>query len=193
MLLVGGSTRMPMVRSYVTEMSGKPPRTGVNVDEVVALGAAVQAAIEVGEPIGDALPRFTLAAGGGAGASRAAGGRPPGDRRDVAQPGDRRRHPRRLASYVNDVLIRRNIPIPARNTKTYLHATHGGANTRLEVFLTQGESTWPLDCTILGKYVFTGIHATDAEVMVDVGLSYDANGVVQVQAVQRDTGHQPGP
>ena len=59
-LLVGGSTRMPMVRSYVTEMAGKPPRTGVNVDEVVALGAAIQAAIEVGQPIGDALPRFTL-------------------------------------------------------------------------------------------------------------------------------------
>ena len=55
-----------MVRSYVTEMSGKPPRTGVNVDEVVALGAAIQAAIEVGEPIGDALPRFTLSAGGSA-------------------------------------------------------------------------------------------------------------------------------
>ena len=68
--------------------------------------------------------------------------------------------------------------------------THGGANTRLEVYLTQGESDSPLDCTILGKYVFTGIHATDAEVMVDVGLSYDVNGVVQVQAVQRDTGHR---
>ncbi len=35
-LLVGGSTRMPMVRSYVTQMAGTPPRTGVNVDEVVA-------------------------------------------------------------------------------------------------------------------------------------------------------------
>ena len=94
------------------------------------------------------------------------------------------------SSFVNDVLIRRNIPIPARNTKTYIHATHGGANTRLEVYLTQGESSSPLDCTILGKYVFTGIHATDAEVMVDVGISYDINGVVQVQAVQRDTGHR---
>jgi molecular chaperone DnaK (HSP70) len=47
-LLVGGSTRMPMVRSYVSQMSGKPPRSGVNVDEVVALGAAIQAAMEVG-------------------------------------------------------------------------------------------------------------------------------------------------
>ena len=49
-----------MVRSYVSQMAGKPPRAGVNVDEVVALGAAIQAAIEVGQSIGDAVPRFTL-------------------------------------------------------------------------------------------------------------------------------------
>ena len=86
-----------MVRSYVSEMAGKPPRTGVNVDEVVALGAAIQAAIEVGQPIGDAVPRFTLTAGR-PGAARPAGpGGPPRHRRDVAQPGDDRRQPRRLA------------------------------------------------------------------------------------------------
>ncbi len=43
-----------------SQMAGKPPRAGVNVDEVVALGAAIQAAIEVGQDIGDAVPRFTL-------------------------------------------------------------------------------------------------------------------------------------
>jgi molecular chaperone DnaK len=94
------------------------------------------------------------------------------------------------SAYLNDVVIRRNLPIPARDTKSYIHETHGGANTRLEVYLTQGESSTPLDCTILGKYVFDDIHPTNAEVMVDVGLSYDSNGVVQVQAVQRDTGHR---
>jgi molecular chaperone DnaK (HSP70)/uncharacterized protein YegL len=185
-LLVGGSTRMPMVRSYVSQMSGKPPRAGVNVDEVVALGAAIRAAIEVGEDVEDAVPRFTLAApqGEGAGASRIS--------RTVV---DVMSHslgavavsPDGLA-YINDIVIRRNLAIPARNTRSYLHETHGGANNRLEVYLTQGESASPLDCTILGKYVFTGIQATDAEVAVDVGMSYDADGVVQVQAVQRDTG-----
>ena len=94
------------------------------------------------------------------------------------------------SAYVNDIVIRRNLPIPASDTKSYLHETHGGANTRLEVYLTQGESTAPLDCTILGKYVFDDIHPTNNEVTVDVGLSYDSNGVVQVQAVQRDTGHR---
>jgi len=176
-LLVGGSTRMPMVRSYVREMAGKDPRAGVNVDEVVALGAAIRAAIEDGqESVGDALPRLTLA-----GARRvvdvmshslgAVAVGPEGDR------------------YVNDVIIRRNVPIPAEATSAYRHATHGGANETLEVYLTQGESPRPLDCAVLGRYAFSGIQATDAEVTVDVRLSYDANGVVQVRAHQRDTGH----
>ena len=50
MLLVGGSTRMPMVRAYVTQMAGKPPRTGVNVDEVVALARPSRRPIEEGRP-----------------------------------------------------------------------------------------------------------------------------------------------
>ena len=189
-LLVGGSTRMPMVRSYVSQMAGKPPRTGVNVDEVVALGAAIQAAIEVGQNIADAVPRFTLSAAGPRAAAQDAGG---SSRRvtdvmshslgTIAVSPDG-------SSYVNDIVIRRNLPIPARNTKSYLHETHGGSNTRLEVYLTQGESSTPLDCTILGKYVFEGIHPTNSEVTIDVGLSYDSNGVVQVQAVQRDTAHR---
>jgi molecular chaperone DnaK (HSP70)/uncharacterized protein YegL len=187
-LLVGGSTRMPMVRSYVKEMAGQDPRAGVNVDEVVALGAAIQAGIEAGEATGDALPKFTL--GGSASSSpkfTLAGARRVVDVMShslgaVAVSPDG-------SSYVNDVIIRRNLPIPVEDAKSYLHETHGGRNQTLEVYLTQGESTRPLDCTVLGKYVFTGIQATDSEVTVDVKMSYDVNGVVQVRANQRDTGH----
>ncbi|WP_169980415.1 Hsp70 family protein [Tautonia rosea] len=189
-LLVGGSTRMPMVRKFVTEMSGQPPREGVNVDEVVALGAVIQAAILAGddEPQ-DARPRFTL---GGSKPAFAPSFTLPGAKRikdvmshslgTVAISPDGSR-------YVNDTVIRRNLPIPACETRSYRLATHGGANDRMEVYLTQGESPDPLDCTILGKYVFTGIQATDAEVEIDVSLSYDRDGVVQVSGVQRDTGH----
>jgi molecular chaperone DnaK len=175
-LLVGGSTRMPMVRSFVTKMAGAPPRAGVNVDEVVALGAAIQAAMEEGLDASDAVPKLTLPAPRrvtdvmshslGAVAVNEAG-----------------------TAYVNDVVIRRNLPIPAENKRSYLHATHGGANDRLEVYLTQGESAAPLDCAVLGKYVFSGIRPTAAEVTVDLGVSYDVNGVVQVRAAQRDTRH----
>jgi molecular chaperone DnaK len=189
-LLVGGSTRMPMVRTYVSQMAGMAPRAGVNVDEVVALGAAIQAAIEVGQVIGDAVPQFTL---GSVGPPRAEASFSPSGRRvsdvmshslgTVAVSPDG-------SAYVNDIVIGRNGPIPASDTRPYIHETHGGANTRLEVYVTQGESTTPLDCTILGKYVFGEIQPTGTEVAVDVGLSYDSNGVVQVQAVQRDTGRR---
>ena len=176
-LLVGGSTRMPMVRQFVKRMSGRDPRAGVNVDEVVALGAAVQAMIDEGREATDATPRFSLA-----GARRVS---------DVmahslgvvALSADG-------SAYVNDIVIRRNAPIPAGEAKTYVHDVRGGANDRLEVYLTQGESAAPLDCSVLGKYVFTGFHVTDAEVKVDVAMSYDDNGIVQVEARQRDTGHR---
>jgi molecular chaperone DnaK len=188
-LLVGGSTRMPMVRSYVREMASQDPRAGVNVDEVVALGAAIQAGIEAGEGVADALPRFTL---GGAKGDASPKFTLAGARRVV----DVMSHSLGAvaispdgSSYVNDVIVRRNLPIPAEETKSYLHETHGGRNETLEVYLTQGESTRPLDCSVLGKYAFTGIQATDAEVTVDVQMSYDVNGVVQVRATQRDTGH----
>ena len=154
-----------MVRRYVTEMTGQPPRAGVNVDEVVALGAAIRAAMEAGEAAEDARPRFTL---GGPKEPRytLAGARRVSDVMShslgtVAVSPDG-------SAYVNDVVIRRNLPIPAKASRSYRHATHGGANDRLEVYLTQGESPAPLDCSILGKYVFTGIQATDAEVDVDV-------------------------
>ena len=135
------------------------PRTGVNVDEVVALGAAIQAAIEVGQKIGDAVPRFTLSAASTAGGRRTSAATTSRRVTDVMSHslGTIAVSPDGSA-YVNDIVIRRNLPIPARNTKSYLHETHGGANTKLEVYLTQGESTAPLDCTILGKYVFDGIH-----------------------------------
>jgi Mg-chelatase subunit ChlD len=58
------------------------------------------------------------------------------------------------------------------------------------VYLTQGESEAPLDCSVLGKYVFSGIRATADEVTVDVRISYDENGVVQVGATQRDAGQE---
>lgn len=186
-LLVGGSTRMPMVRSFVTTMAGSPPRAGVNVDEVVALGAAIQAAMEEGAETTDATPRYSLGGSKAAPAFTLAGARRVTDVMShslgavaVNESG---------TAYLNDVVIRRNLPIPAENSRSYLHETHGGSNEKLEVYLTQGESAAPLDCAVLGKYVFSGIRPTAGEVTVDIGMSYDANGVVQVRATQRDTGH----
>ena len=102
-----------MVRSYVTQMAGKPPKTGVNVDEVVALGAAIQAAIEVGEHIGDAVPRFTLSASTKTSAVEPA-------LMTSIRVTDVMSHSLGTiaispdgSAYINDVVIRRNLPIPA--------------------------------------------------------------------------------
>ncbi len=177
-LLVGGSTRMPMVRSFVRDLAGREPRSGVNVDEVVALGAALSAAVETDAlPTSPGQPRYTLSG--------------PLRINDVmahslgvvaVSPDGSR--------YLNDIILPRNQPIPTSQSKPYVHATMGGRNDALEVYLTQGESDRPLDCSVLGKYVFSGIRNTDAEVMVDVALAYDRDGVVQVQATQRDTRHR---
>jgi len=184
-LLVGGSTRMPMVRRYVKTMSGRAPQGGVNVDEVVALGAAIQAAVDVGESAETARPQFTI------GGSTAPAWTLPGSKRiqDVMS------HSlgtvavnEEKSAYINDIIIPKNRPIPQSETKRYRHTTHGGANDRMEVYVTQGESRAPLDCSILGKYVFTEIESTAEEVEIDVALSYDQNGVVQVVGVQRGTG-----
>ena len=172
-LLVGGSTRMPMVRNYVKKMAGAAPRAGVNVDEVVALGAAIQAAMDEESEVVFAKIHASAV-------------------RDVSKMSCRtasapsRSTPMGTA-YLNDIVIRRNVPIPAENARSYRFTTHKGKNDRLEVFLTQGESDSPLDCSVLGKYVFSGIEPTDEQVTIDFTISYDDNGVVQVDAVQRDT------
>ena len=175
-LLVGGSTRMPMVRSFVRDLAGKDPRPGVNVDEVVALGAALAAAAEA-DPPGPGTPRYTLG-----GSPRIADVMSHSLGAVAVSPDGTR--------YVNDIILPRNEAIPAERSRPYVHATMGGRNDALEVYLTQGEGSRPLDCAILGKYVFSGMQATDAEVTVDVALAYDRDGVVQVRATQRDTRHR---
>ena len=88
----------------------------MNVDEVVALGAAIQAAMEAGQAAERRDARSSRWPGPGGSSdvmSHSLGA--------VAVSPDG-------SAYVNDVVIRRNLPIPAENTKSYLHATHGGAN-----------------------------------------------------------------
>ncbi|HET7232066.1 MAG TPA: Hsp70 family protein [Longimicrobium sp.] len=172
-LLVGGSTRMPMVHDFVRRTFGREPLGGVNPDEAVALGAAVVAAEHADA---DAVPRFSLAG--------------PTRRVDVTNHSlgmialneDR-------SAYVNTLILPKNTPIPRADTRPYQHRNRrGGANT-LEVFVTQGESEHPADVTYLGKYVLSGLpHADGGVAVVDVEYRYDVSGTVQVAARDRATG-----
>lgn len=172
-LLVGGSTRMPMVRDFVLRTFGREPAGGINPDEAVALGAAVLAAEY--EAAG-AAPRYSI------------GG--PTRRVDVTNHSlgmialneDR-------SAYINTIILPKNTPIPRKDTRPYQHRTRrSGANT-LEVFVTQGESESPGDVTYLGRYVLSGLsHAESGAAVVDIEYSYDASGTVRVAARARATG-----
>ena len=137
----------PVVRHADGRAGRRGP--GVNVDEVVALGAAIQAAMEVGagRPSDARRPRFTLA-----GARRVSDVMSHSLGTVAVSPDG--------SAYVNDIVIRRNLPIPAENTKSYLHATHGGANDDARSLPDPGrERRGRSTASILGKYVFSGIQA----------------------------------
>jgi molecular chaperone DnaK len=159
-LLVGGSTRMPGCGDVVRRASGRAPAGGVDPDEAVVTGAALVA---------------RAAAGGGALTRRM---------RDVtahalgfvvvASDGSR---------YVNEVMIRRNAPIPAVATKRHRLDVAAGAPGQLHVHMLQGESERPLDVQPLGCWTFADVPAArTGQVDVDVTYRYDEDGVVHVSA-----------
>ena len=166
---VGGSTKMPMVRAYIERMSGRPPMGGVNPDEAVALGAAIWVGMETHQTV----LRYRLATV-----------------RDVvahslgmiAESEDRSR-------YLNSVIIAKNLTIPAIETRPYQFTVRQGSDSRLEVFLTQGETENPQESAFLGLYVFSGFPAlAHRKAVIDICYAYDKNAVVSVTAKERSTG-----
>lgn len=179
-LLVGGSTRMPMVAEMARTLSGKAPLEGINVDEAVALGAAICAAGILREDDDFSLTgkvaesdSFALTPTVTDVVSHSLG--------MVAVNED-------FSRYVNSVIIPKNSPIPGAMQRPYTLRL-GGENPELDVYLLQGESERPLDCTMLGRYVFSGLAREKAkEAIIDVSYDHDDNGMVIVSAKQRTTG-----
>lgn len=174
-LLVGGSTRMPMVHDYVTRMSGKSPLAGVNVDEVVALGAAIQAAKTLTEQRSTGQTPLFL------GCARRTRDVMSHSLGMIAVSPDRQR-------YLNSIILPKNRPIPDEATRPYQLQTRSRGKGELDVYMTQGESEDPRACSLLGKYRFSGIAPAGGEVTLDITYRYDHNGVVQVSAKNRATG-----
>lgn len=192
-ILVGGSTRMLQVRDYITRMSGKPPLGGVNVDEAVALGAAIRANQDAAGHVSPMLTigggrRATIGGGTAAAPRMLIGGKRISDATShalgmILESTDRSR-------YVNGVLIPKNSPIPAENMRSAeLRVPRSGGE--LEVYLLQGAETRPLDNEVAGKYVFSDIpYVQGGRTIINVSYRYDENGVIQVSAVQQETGRQ---
>lgn len=177
-VLVGGSTRMPMVREYVERMSGKSAMGGVNPDEAVALGAAIQAAMDLESKKPSNQPLFALS-----------GRKKTSDVMShslgliaVSQDGSK---------YLNSIIIPKNQPIPCQQTRPYQLRVRKREENRLEVFMTQGESIDPMTCAYLNMHVFTDIPEISSRVaVIDITYSYNLNGVVEVSAVERNTQHK---
>jgi molecular chaperone DnaK len=162
-VLVGGSTRIPIVRTLVQELFHREPHTDLNPDEVVALGAAVQANILGGGS--QATENMLLL--------------------DVT--------PLSLgievAGGVTDKIILRNSTIPASATQFYTTQIDGQANVAIHVL--QGERELAKDCRSLARFDLKGVPPMAAGIpRVEVKFLIDANGILNVSAREQRSGKQ---
>lgn len=159
-VLVGGSTRMPMVKDLVRSLINKEPNENVNPDEVVAVGAAIQAGILAGEVKDVLLLDVTPLSLG----LETIGG-------------------------VMKKLIPRNTTIPVRRSDIF--STSENNQTVVEVHVLQGERDMAADNKSLGRFKLTGIPPAPRGVpQVQVSFDIDANGILQVTALDRTTGRE---
>jgi molecular chaperone DnaK len=157
-VLVGGSTRMPMVVEFVKQLTGgKEPHKGVNPDEVVAVGAALQAGVLKGEVKDILLLDVTPLSLG----IETKGG-------------------------VMTKLIERNTTIPTRRSEVFTTADDGQSEVDVKVF--QGEREMTYGNKLLGNFQLVGIPPAPRGVpQIEVTFDIDANGIVNVSAKDRGT------
>jgi molecular chaperone DnaK len=177
LLLAGGSTRMPMVRAMMEKVSESSAERSVNPDEVVALGAAVQAHLLETEQSGDNLPVPLL------------GGRPI-TIKDVTSQGlgliARDEDTRRQRNFF---LIEANTPIPAKSTKRF--QTVVDSQTELHVEVTQGNDDDPDYVKVIGDEVLR-IPPYPAGAPVDVTFAYDIDQTVFIEVTDVTAGQSLG-
>jgi Fe-S protein assembly chaperone HscA len=162
-VLVGGSTRIPKVRGRVQQLFQRIPHTDLNPDEVVALGAAVQANILGGGS--EATKEMLLL--------------------DVT--------PLSLgievAGGVTDKIILRNSTIPASATQFYTTQVDGQANVAIHVL--QGERELAKDCRSLARFDLKGVPPMTAGMpRIEVKFLIDANGILHVSAREQRSGKE---
>lgn len=167
-VLAGGATRMPLVRRMVARMFGRFPACDLNPDEVVALGAAVQAGLKMKDKALDEVVMTDVT--------------PYSLGVDVAMQIDARN----FSSGHFDPVIERNTVIPVSRVKTYFPMVDNQRELRLNIF--QGEARMAADNILLGALCIALPPARRSDNGVDVRFTYDANGLLQVEATLRING-----
>src|SRR5712672_3609627 len=160
-VLVGGSTRMPVIQKLVKDLlGGKEPHKGVNPDEVVAIGAAIQAGVLKGEVKDILLLDVTPLSLG----VETLGG-------------------------VMTKLIERNTTIPTSRSQVF--STAADNQTSVEVHVLQGEREMARDNRTLGRFHLDGIPpAPRGMPQIEVTYDLDANGILNVKAQDKGTGRE---
>jgi molecular chaperone DnaK len=159
-ILVGGSTRMPAVQELVKSLTGRDPHMGVNPDEVVALGAAIQGGVLAGDVKGILLLDVTPLSLG----VETLGG-------------------------VMTRMIERNTTIPTRKTETYTTAADGQTSVEIHVLQGEREMAGD-NKTLGRFHLVGIPAAPRGIPQIEVTFDIDANGIVNVSAKDRGTGQE---
>jgi molecular chaperone DnaK len=157
-ILVGGSTRVPVIQKTVEDFFGKTPSKGVNPDEVVAIGAAIQGGVLTGEVKDVLLLDVTPLSLG----IETLGG-------------------------VMTRLIESNTTIPTKKSETF--STAGDNQTTVEIHVLQGERPMANQNRTIGRFHLDGLPPAPRGVpQIEVTFDIDANGILNVSAVDKGTG-----